>query len=136
MCNFPYRMAFGVSEHHFCSATPKVYLSLQVDHKDGVLSEFKQCSLLPGCNLLLPPFGNVPEYQYNANHLSSAGEDWRGTVLDWNFTAISSDQIHVAGHGYDLLLFEYAKHFIVCGHAGFFINELKHIPNRLVKSFL
>jgi hypothetical protein len=110
--------------------------SLHVDHKDGVLREFEQGSLLGGRNLLLPPLRNVAENQHNANDFSFAGENWRGTVLDRNFTAIPCDQVHMVGHSQNLLLFEHTEHFIVRVMPDCFIDELEHIPDRLVQSLL
>ena len=91
-------LGFGVSQHRLRSAAPKQDLPLHIDHKDGVLREFKQGSLLRSRYLLLPPLRNVAEDQHNANDFSFAGEDWRGAVLDRNFAAISCDQVHVVGH--------------------------------------
>ena len=38
----------------------------------------------------------------------------------------------MVGDSQNLFLFEYSEYFIVRCHAGFFINELEHIPDRLV----
>ena len=75
-------LALGITKHHLCSAAPKEDLSLHIDYKDRILREFKQCSLFPGLNLLLPPLGNVTKDQHNTNDFSLAGENWRGTMLD------------------------------------------------------
>ena len=57
-------------------------------------------------------------------------------MLNRNLPAIPCDKIHVIGDRQNLLLFEHAEHFIVRGHSRLFIDEPKHIPDRLIQSLL
>jgi hypothetical protein len=127
---------FGVAQHGLCAAAPKLDPSLQVDHKDRVLREFEQGSLLCGCNLLLTHFRNIAKNQHNTNDFSMTGENWGGTVLNRNFPAIPCDKIHVISDRQNLLLLEHTEYFIVRGHPGLFIDEPKNVPDWLVESLL